>query len=207
MKKVEVDEALAALWVLVREPTPIIIGSQALHGKFPDVADTILRSREVDIMLPNKAKLGNWLFEVVGEGTPFDFERGYFIDHVVASPDLPILADGWDQRAIRQDLVYDGKTQGVVRYLSPEDLAISKLGAMRPKDFEFVYELLAQRYVNLQDLQDLVPLVPSPAHRGKINAVLSVIEGRLLRMQARNERDDSKGSQLGRDAGPEFGPG
>lgn len=176
MKKSDIDDALAALWVLVKETEPIVIGSQALHGKFPDVADTISVSREVDVILPNKAKLGNWIFEVVGEGTPFDFERGYFIDHVVAVPGLPILANGWEERAIVHEFFFDGKRQGCVRYLSPEDMAISKLGAGRPKDIEFVSALLTQAYVRLQDLQNLVSQVPDIEHRSKVQAALSTVE-------------------------------
>lgn len=75
MKKSDVDEALVALWVLVHEPEPVVIGTQALHGKHPDVADSILYSREIDVMLPTKARLGNWLIDVVGDGTPFAIYR------------------------------------------------------------------------------------------------------------------------------------
>lgn len=176
MKKSDIDDALAALWVLVREPQPIIIGSQALHGKFPDVADTICYSREVDVILPNKAKLGNWIFEVLGEGTPFDFEHGFYIDHVVARPGLPILANGWEERAICHQFVFDGKVQGSVLYLSPEDMAVSKLGAGRPKDIEFVCALLTQGYIKLQDLQGLVPQILDPTYRSKVQTTLSLAE-------------------------------
>ncbi len=185
MKKSEIDDALAALWVLVREPEPIVIGSQALHGKFPDVVDTILLSREMDVMLPNKVKLGNWLFEVVGAGTPFEFERGYSIDHVVAAPGLPILANGWEERAIRHEFIFNGKIQGSVLYLSPEDIALSKLGAGRPKDVEFVCALLQRKYIELQDLQDLLPLVLNPTHRNKVAAALLVVEHKQARQTRR----------------------
>jgi len=176
MKKSEIDDALAALWTLVKETQPIIIGSQALHGKFPDVADTICFSREVDVMLPNKLWMSKWIFEVVGEGTPFDVDRGFYIDHVIAQPGLPILADGWKERAIRHEFVFDGKVQGSVLYLSPEDMAISKLGAGRPKDIGFVSALLQQGYITLPDLQELVSQVAEPAYRSKVQATLSMVE-------------------------------
>lgn len=176
MKKSEIDDALAALWALVKETQPIIIGSQALHGKFPDVADTICFSREVDVMLPNKLWMSKWIFEVVGEGTPFDVDRGFYIDHVVAQPGLPILANGWKERAIRQEFVFDGIVQGSVLYLSPEDMAISKLGAGRPKDIEFVSALLTQGYIKLEDLQGLLAQISEPTYRSKVQATLSIVE-------------------------------
>lgn len=60
MKQSEIEEALLSLWVLVKKTDPIVIGSQALHGKFPDIADDIMYSREVDVILPNKHRMGRW---------------------------------------------------------------------------------------------------------------------------------------------------
>ena len=173
MKKAEVEDAIASLWVLVRDHQPIIIGSQSLHGKFPDVADTILYSREVDVILPNKTKLAAWISDVVGEGTPFDVDRGYFIDHVVTTPNLPILAEGWKERAISEKFYYDGSPQGTVLYLSPEDMAISKLGAGREKDFVYVSELLKKGYIQFEDLEKLIPQLLNAVHREKVQAGLS----------------------------------
>ncbi len=50
MKKQQVDHALRAAGRITGEKQFIIIGSQSLHGKFPDVADEILTSFEVDLI-------------------------------------------------------------------------------------------------------------------------------------------------------------
>ena len=167
MNKQEVIDAIISLWVLVHESSPVIIGSQSLHGKFPDVADSLIYSREVDVVLPNKAKLGRWLSDVVGDGTPFSSERGYYIDHVIPVDGLPILATGWEERSIREKMVYNGEVCGEIKYISPEDLAIAKLGASRPKDFEFVKELFVRNYINIKDVERLIDEVPEK-YQGRV---------------------------------------
>lgn len=159
VKSIEIDQALESLWVLVRETSPIVIGSQSLHGKFPDVADTILYSREVDVILQNKAKLGNWLSDVVGDGTPFAVDRGYYIDHVFVSEGFPVFAKGWQDRSIKRPVIYNGQKVGEVQFLSPEDMAISKLGAGREKDFIFIAALIEKGLLEIGAIEDLIPLL------------------------------------------------
>lgn len=126
MRHSEIEEALMSLWVLVREPCPIVIGSQSLHGKFPDMADDIMYSREVDVILPNKFRMGRWFNEVVGDDTPYAVDRGYYIDHVMPVDGLPIFALGWESRLIHQALEINGGSGVLAAYLSPEDLVICK---------------------------------------------------------------------------------
>lgn len=180
MKKDQVDDALKCLWVIVRENSPIVIGSQALHGTHPDAADDLLYSREVDVILPNRAKLGNWLSEVVGEGTPFEADRGYYIDHVLAREGFPILAQGWEDRAISEPLISDGKKVGDTKYLSVPDLAISKLGAGREKDLVFVQKLIHAGYLALADVRALVEKLPQQ-FRQTVQKNLAIIEADLAR--------------------------
>ena len=187
MNKSEITDALAALWVLVHEPEPIVIGSQALHGKYPDLADSIQYSREIDVILPNKWKLGNWLSDVVGDGTPFEVDRGYYIDHVLAKEGLPILADGWKERAFKEQLVVNGTVHGQSLFLSPEDMAISKLGAGREKDIEFVRTLIERGYIRLSEVQALVPCVAA-AYRARVQKGVDAIHS-----PRETERDYSPG--------------
>jgi hypothetical protein len=53
MKKQQVDHILRAAGELTGEKQFVIIGSQSLHGKYPDLADDILRSFEVDLIAKN----------------------------------------------------------------------------------------------------------------------------------------------------------
>ncbi|HEY5568812.1 MAG TPA: hypothetical protein VIM81_16410 [Gammaproteobacteria bacterium] len=48
MKKQQVDHVLRAAGRITGRKQLVIIGSQALHGQYPDLADDIVRSAEVD---------------------------------------------------------------------------------------------------------------------------------------------------------------
>ena len=50
MKKSQLEHILRAANRICGEDEFIIIGSQSLHGKYPDIADNILVSREVDLL-------------------------------------------------------------------------------------------------------------------------------------------------------------
>jgi len=67
-----------------------------------------------------------------GEGSSFHQTYGYYFDAV--SPDLPTLPDGWEQRMIKQVLPSGVK----VKYLDPNDCAISKYARSEPKDREWI---------------------------------------------------------------------
>lgn len=159
MKSEDVFDALDSLRVITGETHMVVVGSQSLHGMHPGEADTIMVSREVDVMLMNRAKLANWISEVVGAGTPFEIERGYFIDHVNKKPDFPVLADGWEERVIRSDKV----PKCVVDFIAPADLAIAKLGAGRDKDFQFIIGMLNHKLITIENIVDLIPLVSDTA--------------------------------------------
>jgi len=54
MKKQQVDHVLRAAGRITGEKQFVIIGSQSLHGKYPDLADAIVSSAEVDLIASNK---------------------------------------------------------------------------------------------------------------------------------------------------------
>src|SRR5256885_9592999 len=55
MKKQQVDHVLRAAGRIAGEKQFIIIGSQSLHGKYPDIADEILTSFEEDLVASKNA--------------------------------------------------------------------------------------------------------------------------------------------------------
>ena len=79
MKKRQVDHILRAAGEITGEKEFIIIGSQALHGKFPDAPDTIVRSAEVHLIAKKIADRTEWLNAI---GADF---------RVTANPDIQIL--------------------------------------------------------------------------------------------------------------------
>lgn len=138
MKKSQVDHILRA----AREHAGgrakfIIVGSQALHGKHPDVVDDILVSREVDLFIPGQERLTE-LLNAIGEGSRFHETFGYYADPV--GENTAVLPKGWKGRLVN---LPPGDTNGAVGLcLDPHDLAISKYVAGREKDRTFTAALV-----------------------------------------------------------------
>lgn len=186
MNHSQVMDAIESLCVITNETRMIIVGTQALHGVRPDAPDGIMYSREVDVILTTKAALANWISDVVGDETPFEVERGYYIDHVRPRYGLPVFADGWEDRLIKSGLI--GKC--VVDYLSPADLAITKLGAGREKDYPFVVGMIDARIISMDEIKRLIPLVPADL-RGKVYVGLGVVVSMMQEMQQRDSGNES----------------
>jgi hypothetical protein len=70
MKKREVDHVLRAAGRITGEKQFIIIGSQSLHGKHPDLPDEFEKSFEVDWIAPNNMDRTEWL-NAIGAYSPF----------------------------------------------------------------------------------------------------------------------------------------
>lgn len=155
MKKQHVDHVLRAAGRITGEKQFIIIGSQALHGKYPDAPDTIVRSAEVDLIAKQNADRTEWL-NAIGQDSPFHEEFGYYADPVdETSAKLP---RGWKGRLVN---LPEGDTDGVRGLcLDPHDLAIAKYVARREKDREFTRELARRGYVRRARLLELLEATP-----------------------------------------------
>src|ERR1700728_3742454 len=143
MKKREVDHVLRAAGRITGEKQFIIIGSQSLHGKFPDLPDDLVKSFEVDLMASKHADRTEWL-NAIGLYSPFHDSFGYYADPV--DDKTAILPKGWKSRLVN---LPDGDTEGVRGLcLDPHDLAIAKYVARREKDIIFTRELAARGIVS-----------------------------------------------------------
>lgn len=151
MKKQQVDHVLRAAGRIIGERQFIIIGSQALHGKYPDVADQILTSFEVDLIASKHVERTEWL-NVIGVDSPFHETYGYYADAVdVGTATLP---KGWKGRLVNLPA---GDTDGVRGLcLDPHDLAIAKYAAFREKDLVFTRELARRGITSRKRLMELL---------------------------------------------------
>jgi len=146
MKKQQVDHVLRAAGRITGESEFVIVGSQSLHGTFPDLADDIVRSVEVDLIATRQADRTEWL-NAIGQDSPFHETFGYYADPVDERTSR--LPRGWKQRLVA---LPPGDTEGVRGLcLDPHDLAIAKYVAGREKDFLFNRELIARGFLE-QDL-------------------------------------------------------
>jgi hypothetical protein len=136
MKKQQLDHVLRAAGRITGEKQFVIIGSQSLHGKYPDLADAILLSAEVDLIATKKPEQTELLNEI-GVASPFHQSFGYYADPVDAT--TATLPRGWRNRLVN---LPPGDTEGVKGLcLEPHDLAIAKYVARREKDIVFTREL------------------------------------------------------------------
>lgn len=151
MKKRHVDHVLRAAATITGEKEFIIVGSQALHGKFPDVPDEIVMSAEVDLIAKKSADRTEWL-NAIGQDSRFHEEFGYYADPVDES--TAKLPKGWKGRLVH---LPPGDTGGAIGLcLEPHDLAISKYVARRAKDLQFTRELARRGYTRRNRLLDLL---------------------------------------------------
>jgi len=151
MKKQQVDHVLRAAGRITGERQFIIIGSQSLHGKYPDIADEILTSFEVDLVASKNADRTEWL-NVIGVDSPFHESFGYYADPVDLN--TATLPKGWKGRLVN---LPPGETEGVRGLcLEPHDLAIAKYAAAREKDLIFTRELARRGIVSEERLFTLL---------------------------------------------------
>jgi len=166
MKKREVDHVLRAAGRITGEKQFIIIGSQSLHGKFPDLPDDLVKSFEVDLMASKHADRTEWL-NAIGLYSPFHDSFGYYADPV--DDKTATLPKGWKGRLVN---LPDGDTEGVRGLcLDPHDLAIAKYVARREKDIVFTRELAKRGIVSRDRLLALLDQTPvSDEMRQRISA-------------------------------------
>jgi len=146
MKKQQVDHVLRAAGRITGEKQFLIIGSQSLHGKYPDLPDEITLSAEVDLVARKKVDRTEWL-NAIGVDSPFHETFGYYADPVDET--TATLPKGWRGRLVN---LPPGDTEGVRGLcLDPHDLAIAKYVAGREKDRLFTREL-ARRTITQHDL-------------------------------------------------------
>ena len=151
MKKSEVDHVLRAACRITGEKQFIIIGSQSLHGKHPDIADDILRSFEVDLIAKRDPSRTEWL-NAIGQDSKFHEQFGYYADPVDET--TATLPQGWKSRLVPLPA---GDTEGVSGLcLDPHDLAIAKYAARGQKDVIFTRELISRGIVTRDRLRALL---------------------------------------------------
>ena len=126
----------------------VIIGSQSLHGKYPDLPDDIVLSAEVELIASKRPDRTEWLNDI-GAYSPFHESFGYYADPV--DEKAATLPKGWKGRLIN---LPPGETEGV-RGLC-HDLAIAKYVARREKDLAFNRELARRGLVERERLLSLL---------------------------------------------------
>jgi len=179
MKKREVDHVLRAAGRIMHEKQFIIVGSQSLHGKYPDLADDIVRSAEVDLFAKSHPEKSDSL-NVIGVYSTFHEQYGYYADPV--DDKTATLPKGWRARLVN---LPPGDTDGVLGLcLDPHDLAIAKYVASREKDLQFNRALVSRGLLERDKLLHLLEVTPlEETQRARIAASIELDFGGVPRTQ------------------------
>jgi len=138
MQRSDLEHLIRASGEIAADNEIIIIGSQAILGQFPDAPARLLSSMEADVYPRNYPEKADKVDGAIGEGSAFHELHGYYAQGV--GERTAVLPKEWESRLV---VVNNENTNGVIGYcLEVHDLAVSKLIAMRPKDLEFVQELV-----------------------------------------------------------------
>ncbi|MFO1468357.1 MAG: DUF6036 family nucleotidyltransferase [Steroidobacteraceae bacterium] len=154
MKKQHVDHVLRAAGRITGEKEFVIVGSQSLHGQYPDIADDIVRSVEVDLIATKRSDRTEWL-NAIGQDSHFHETFGYYADPVDERTSR--LPKDWKDRLVA---LAPGDTEGVQGWcLEPHDLAIAKYVAGREKDLRFNRELVTRGLLVQSRLLKLLEMI------------------------------------------------
>ena len=133
MNIIDIDRVLSAIRDASGLDEFVVVGSLSAlgitNGKLPP---RMTWSMDVDAYPERDPHRAPEFSAQFGEGSAFHQTYGYYFDAV--SPDLPTLPDGWAQRMIKQVLPSGVK----VKYLEPNDCAVSKYARSEPKDREWI---------------------------------------------------------------------
>jgi hypothetical protein len=160
VKKQHLEHLLRAAGKIVGDHQFIVIGSQSLHGKYPDLADDLIVSFEADLISKNRPNETDRL-NSIGIDSPFHHEFGFYADPVDIN--TAILPKGWQGRLVNLE---SPETDGVTGLcLEPHDLAISKYVARREKDILFNREIVRRGLLNKSTLLELLNATDIPDER------------------------------------------
>ena len=150
MRRSELEHIIRASGDIADDDEIVIIGSQAVLGQFPDAPMQLLMSMEADVYPRHKPELADRIDGAIGEGSSFHELYGYYAQGV--GPETAVLPDGWENRLVA---VRNENTAGVTGCcLEIHALAISKLVATRPKDLEFVRELIRHGMIQQKTMSE-----------------------------------------------------
>lgn len=128
----------------------VVVGSLSVLGLTQGraIPEEMLMSNEVDAYVEQDPDRGFEFHQRWGQGSAFEREHGYYFDPV--SPKLPTLPDGWQARMIPMTLPASGVS---VKFLDPNDAAVSKYARGEAKDRMWIREGLRQSILSLAAME------------------------------------------------------
>lgn len=158
MNRRQLEHVIRAAATIAEDPEIVVIGSQAILGKFPDAPEELCVSADVDLYPRDHPDRADLVEGSIGELSPFHEAFGY--DAQGVGPGTALLPDGWETRLVRVET-----PAGVGPCLEPHDLVVSKYLAAREKDRDYVRAAVRHRLVDRQTLLARLQTAPVAAER------------------------------------------
>ncbi len=166
MNRAQLEHVIRAAATIAGDPEIIVIGSQAILGRYPDAPAELLVSADVDVYPRNRPERADLIEGSIGELSPFHETYGYYAQGV--GERTAVLPSGWQDR-----LIPVPTSAGSGLCLEPHDLVISKYVAGREKDRDYVRSAARHRLVERDVLLERLARTPiDDARRERIAAQL-----------------------------------
>ena len=154
---------LADLEVAIREVKRVtgclelVVGGSGALVVNEGRVDDLLRTVDFDIAITKEGTMQGFKeFEaLLGKRSEFAQTHGFYVEHAGESLLTDLLPDGWRDRATC--LAMDEVS---VLLLASVDIAINKLDAGRPKDFDHLSQMLRSGLVTVEEIEQAISRVP-----------------------------------------------
>ncbi|MGH6949570.1 MAG: DUF6036 family nucleotidyltransferase [Vitreimonas sp.] len=160
MKREKVEHILRAAGRITGKRQFVLIGSAAIVAWREVVPPELAMSRDIDLFAydaPDVDEISDQLDGALGQASQFDQTFGYYCDGV--GPETAIMPSDWRDRAIEFS---NSNTEGVAAVVpEPNDIALSKLCAWRPKDVAWLRAAMANLIVDSDVMRARLERMPS----------------------------------------------
>jgi hypothetical protein len=158
VNRAQLEHVIRAAATIAGDAEIVVIGSQAILGRYPEAPPELLVSADVDLYPRNHPERADLIEGSIGELSPFHETYGYYAQAV--GERTAILPEGWEAR-----LVPVPTPAGSGLCLEPHDLVISKYAAGREKDREYVQTAARARLVERGVLLERLERTPLETER------------------------------------------
>ncbi len=180
MKRADLEHILRACKGTTDEAEFVVVGSQAILGKFPDAPRVLRQSMEADIYPKFRPELSDMIEGSLGRYSHFDQTFGYHADGV--STTTATLPAGWEARLVK---VCNENTAGAIGWcLDPHDIAYSKLAARREKDLAYVAALVRHKMIRPAAMEKQFAGTPDAALRARLTEAWGICRRRAATPEA-----------------------
>lgn len=168
MTRAQLEHVIRAAATIAGDGEIVVVGSQAILGRYPDAPAELLVSADADLYPRNHPERSDLIDGSIGELSPFHETYGYYAQG--PGPRTAVLPEGWEGR-----LVPVRTPAGTGLCLEPHDLVVAKYVAGREKDGAYVRAAARHGLVKSETVLERLERTPiDPEHRRRLRMQVEV---------------------------------